>query len=393
MAEGNRWLRTHAHELNRQGKPWLLLVSMVSPHDIMYADANEPGEQVQVSQVGARLTHAPDNTLYQRKWRFPLSASRLQSLRASGRPPAQREYLEGWSYWLGTIPAQAAGMWEVFYNYYLNLIRDNDDTLATLLATLDELQLWDNTIVVRTADHGELAGSHGGLRGKGPFPYELQTHVPFVVVHPDRPGGRQCRAVTSHIDLLPTLVGLTGLPEEKRRQAMPELPGVDFSPLLGEPSEAAADAARPAALFNYVGLQTIDANYLKKIAPLQAHGKPAPPLAELHPNLSKRGFLNFVFDGRYKFARYFAPDNFNTPRTLQEILRDNDCELFDLQEDPHEMRNLVTEPRAHLDLILRLNEQLNGLIAKEVGANDGQFLPAVVRPRAVPSTARRLRAT
>jgi len=134
-------------------------------------------------------------------------------------------------------------------------------------------------------------------------------------------------------------------------------------------------------LFNYVGLQTIDANYLKKIAPLQAHSQPAPPLAQLHPNLSKRGFLNFVFDGRYKFARYYAPNAFNTPRTLEEILRWNDCELFDLEADPHEMTNLAIEPMRHLNLILRLNELMNSLMEVEVGSNDGQFLPAAVRPR------------
>jgi arylsulfatase A-like enzyme len=381
VAEGNRWLREHAGELNRQDQPWFLLISMVSPHDIMYADANPPGQQVQVSQVGAEITKPPANSLYGGKWKFPLSASRQQKLIAPGRPQAQREYLEGWSYWLGTIPADRPEMWEIFYNYYLNLIRDNDETLATLLSTLDELRLWDDTIVIFTADHGELAGSHGGLRGKGPFPYEQETHVPLVVVHPDYPGSAQCHAVTSHIDLLPTLVGLTGLSDQQRRAATSGMPGKDFSGLLARPRQAASDAIRPGALFNYVGLQTIDANYLKKIAPLQAHGKPAPPLAQLHPNLSKRGFLNFVFDGRYKFVRYYAPNAFNTPGTLEEIYRWNDCELFDLESDPHEMTNLATEPIQNRDLILRLNELLNRLLAAEVGKNDGQFLPAVVRPR------------
>jgi arylsulfatase A-like enzyme len=381
VAEGNRWLRTHAGDLNRQNKPWFLMISMVSPHDIMYADANPPGQQVQVSQVGAEITKPPANSVFGRKWKFPLSASRLQSLSAPGRPGAGRQYLEGWSYWLGTIPAQRREMWEIFYNYYLNLIRDNDQTLGTLLATLGELRLWDDTIVIFTADHGELAGSHGGLRGKGPFPYEQETHVPFVVVHPDYPGPAQCQAVTSHIDLLPTLAGLTGLPQPQRRAATSGMPGKDFSPLLARPHQAAADAVRPGALFNYVGLQTIDANYLKQIAPLQAHGKPAPPLAQLHPDLGKRGFVNFVFDGQYKFARYYAPNAFNTPRTLEEIFRWNDCELFDLESDPHEMTNLATEPMRQLDLILRLNELLNALLEAEVGSNDGQFLPAAVRPR------------
>jgi arylsulfatase len=288
VAEGNRWLRTHAHALNRKGKPWFLVISMINPHDIMYADANLPGEKVQVSEVKARLTAPPNNDLYKKKWDFSLSESRLQVVAGPGRPDAQRQYLLGWSYWLGNIPAERADMWRIFYNYYLNLLRDNDRTMHTVLDTLTALDLWKNTIVIQTADHGELAGSHGGLRGKGPFPYEQQAHVPFVVVHPDHPGGRRCAAVTSHIDLVPTLAGLTGLPEKARRAATRGMPGHDLSPLLARPAEARATSIRAGALFNYVGLLTIDANYLKKMAAPLSTGKYAPPLADVHPDLRSR---------------------------------------------------------------------------------------------------------
>src|SRR5208283_4308370 len=223
---------------------------------------------------------------------------------------------------------------------------------------------------------------HGGLRGKGPFPYEQETHVPFVVVHPDHPGGRKCQAVTSHIDLVPTLASLTGLPKEARTAATKGMPGHDLSVLLPKPEAAAANAVREGALFNYVGLLTVDAEYLKKMAAFLAVGKDAPPLTEVRPDLRKRGFLSFVFDGRYKFSRYYAPNAFNTPKTLEEILKQNDIELFDLEKDPHEITRLVLEPEKHKDVILRMNELLNKLIANEVGVNDGQFLPAPVRPKA-----------
>ena len=120
-------------------------------------------------------------------------------------------------------------MWSYFYNYYLNLIRDNDHGLQLLLNALDQLDLWKNTIVVVTADHGEMAGSHGGLRGKGPFAYELNSHIPLWIVHPDYAGGRTTTMLTSHLDLLPTLVGMTGLPQPQRQAAVKGLPGHDFS--------------------------------------------------------------------------------------------------------------------------------------------------------------------
>jgi arylsulfatase len=382
VAEGNRWLRTNAHELNRKGQPWFLVISMINPHDIMYANANLPGEQTQVSEVkGTTLTSPPRNTLYQRLWEFPLSPSRLQPVDGRGQPSAQMQYLVGWSYWMGDIPATRADMWQVFYNYYLNLLRDNDCMMQTVLDTLSELDLWEDTIVIQTADHGELAGSHGGQRGKGPFPFEEETHVPFVIVHPEHAGGRRCGAVTSHIDLVPTLAGLTGRSKEARAAATEGMPGYDLSPLLTN-----SDATlRAGALFNYVCLLTLDANYLKQVAPFLAAAKWAPPLSEVRPDLAKRGFLSFAFDGRYKFSRYYAPNAFNTPTTLEEIVKWNDLELFDLEEDPDEMTNLAVDVERHQETILRMNALLNELIAREVGVNDGKFLPSQLGHSITPS--------
>ena len=72
---------------------------------------------------------------------------------------------------------------------------------------------------------------------------------------------------------------------------------------------------------------------------------------------------------------------FNTPQTLDEILRNNDIQLFDLESDPNEMRNLAIEPEKNQATILRMNGLLNDLMAKEVGVNDGQFLPLEIRPK------------
>ncbi|HMF29275.1 MAG TPA: hypothetical protein VKE42_10915, partial [Candidatus Cybelea sp.] len=60
------------------------------------------------------------------------------------------------------------------------------------------------------------------------------------------------------------------------------------------------------------------------------------------------------------------------------IVKDNDVQLFDLQSDPQEMRNLALEPEKNRDMILRMNDLLNDLIASEVGANDGQFLKPII---------------
>ena len=380
-ALGVRWLRTKAHELNTQGKPWFLVVSLVSPHDIMYADANTKGRRIQFSKIGATITPPPDNQLFENQWKFPLSPSRDQPVDAPGRPAAQMEYHIGWSAFLGEIPDSRDDMWTIFYNYYLNLIRDSDRNLQLLFNAIGDLDLWKNTVVVATADHGELAGSHGGLRGKGPFAFEEMAHVPMVIAHPRYSGGGTCRALTSHIDLLPTLVGLSNAPRDRRPALTKGLPGKDFSILLQEPEKATPDAIRKGVLFNYVGLLTVDANYLVSACAENTTGKWVPPLSKVHPDLSKRGFLSFVFDGRYKYARYYAPNKFNTPTTLEQILGYNDIELFDLENDPHEMKNLAVEAQKNKATILRMNTLLNDLMATEVGVNDGSFLPDGVRPK------------
>jgi arylsulfatase len=379
-SDGVRWLRTNVRKSRRDGRPFFLVLRFLNPHDIMFADANVPGmKPVQKPGVPVFMPPLPANALYERQWDFALPPSLTESLTAKGMPPALAEYDKGWSGALGFVPPDRKDMWRIFYNYYLNCIRDNDRSLQLLVDALDDVDLWKDTAVVFTADHGEMAGAHGGLKGKGPFCYEANAHVPLIIAHPDAKPGTSCSALTSRLDLPPTFVGMTGLPEEKRAAAVKALPGQDFAPLLGNPESAAIDANRKGVLFNYVGLGTVDGKFLEAVMIGLAERKKAPPLTEI--DLNKRGFLSFTFDGRYKYGRFYAPNGFNTPKTLDEIFKSNDVQLFDLKNDPDEMENLALDRDKNGDTILRLNALLNDLMAHEVGVNDGKFLPEAVRPK------------
>jgi arylsulfatase A-like enzyme len=252
-AESVRWLRGNVPELRQSGQPFFMVVSFVNPHDIMYADANVPGTpQVQKAVVNDVLTAPPKNSLYGKRWNTAPSPTLQDALSAPGMPAALTDYHLGWSGALGSIPVNRPDMWRVFNDYYLNLIRDTDTSLQQLLDGLDELNLWENTVVIFTADHGEMAGDHGGLRGKGPFAYEGNSHVPLIVVHPNYPRGQSSAVLTSHLDLMPSLPGLAGVPEAQRREAVKDLPGRDFSGVLANAETAAPQAVRPGVLFNYV---------------------------------------------------------------------------------------------------------------------------------------------
>lgn len=375
-----RWLRTNTDSLRSENKPWFMVMSGVNPHDVMYADANLPGEKVQTSETGAKLTPPPEYNLYKKKWNFSLSPSLDESLKTTGHPSALLEYYTGWSEYLGYIPNTRKDMWKIFYNYYLNLIKDSDNSLSEVLDALDDLDVWKNTIVIFTADHGDMAGSHGGLRGKGPFVYENNAHVPMIIVHPDYKGGKTCKALTSHIDMIPTIVNMTNSSSDEIKEVLDGLPGKDISVVLGSPDTAQLDTVRDAILFNYVSLFTIDSVYTLYARTHCVEGESVPPLKEKHPDLSKRGFLSFVFNGRYKFGRYYSPDNFNTPLLLEDIYKNNDIQLFDLTNDPDEVKNMAVDSEKNKDIILKMNTLLNDMIKKEVGNNNGQFLPEAVRP-------------
>ena len=104
-----------------------------------------------------------------------------------------------------------------------------DACTSDLLATLDELGIADDTIVVFTSDHGDMHGSQGQLAKEQPWDESIL--VPFILRYP-AVLGRGPRALSmpiSTVDILPTLVGLAGLPLPGASAA---LPGRDLSPVL-----------------------------------------------------------------------------------------------------------------------------------------------------------------
>lgn len=374
------WLRRQGRALADDGKPWMLGVSFVNPHDIMYFNTDAPGERVQ--DTGHLLMHAaraPEHEAFGARWNAPLPATWEQPVRAPGRPAAHAEFVRAWGYTLGHVPPEPA-RWKRFSDYYFNCLRLVDRQVEALLRELDALDLTRSTIVVFTSDHGEMGGAHG-LRGKGPFAYEEAIHLPLHVVHPDVRGGQDCRALTSHIDLVPSLLAMAGVgPGRSGELAGRELPGRDIGPALADPGRADLHAVRDGVLFTYSGLATNDSEITRIVAAAKAAGRD--PKAALRssghrPDLTKRGSLRTVFDGRHKFTRYFAPLERHRPRDLDELYRRNDVELFDLRRDPGETINLAAQKGANAELVMAMSAKLEAMIEAEIGVDDGREMPPV----------------
>lgn len=366
------WLRGKARELGSENKPWFMAVNLVNPHDVMYYNTDLPGKPArQAATAMMSLNHDPATEQFRQQWDVRLPASRNQPVTGPGRPAAHDSYANARGGLVGRVPVDDS-RWRRLNNYYLNCIEDVDRHVLQILDELDDLGMLDNTIVVYTADHGELGGAHG-LSGKGATTYREQQNVPLIISHPDFPGGKRCRAVTSHVDIAATLVSLAGGDDA----AQGDLPGRDISHLLEDPQSAKIDTLRPGALFNYNMFAYLDGEFMMNISEfIRGGGKPADiPSKGWRPDLTRRGAIRSVYDGRYKLSRYFAPRDHHTPRSLEELFAHNDIELFDLETDPDEMNNLAMDQRVNGDLLVAMNDKLNALVESEVGEDAGEMLP------------------
>lgn len=99
---------------------------------------------------------------------------------------------------------------EALANYY-SLISMVDDNIGRTIRHLEERGLLDNTIVIYTSDHGDFAGEHGQIGKNAPGAYESLYRIPMLFYWKGRFGREVSYNMVDNVDFFPTICGLLGL--------------------------------------------------------------------------------------------------------------------------------------------------------------------------------------
>ncbi|MDG2083363.1 MAG: sulfatase [Planctomycetota bacterium] len=195
---------------------------------------------------------------------------------------------------------------------YGDVIREIDDSVGQIVAALEKNNILDNTLVIFTSDngpwlsYGDHAGTTGGLReGKGTT-FEGGVRVPFVARFPGViPAGKECNTPCMTIDILPTLVELTGGTSPDK-----EIDGVSILPQLR--GDVAAAPPHKALYFWY------------HRGDLEA---------------MRMGQWKLHFPHNYRSLEGRPPGNNGIPAKYNYKMR-TELALYDLESDPHETKDL-----------------------------------------------------
>jgi arylsulfatase len=154
---------------------------------------------------------------------FPMSHRRDREL--DNKPPSHRKSLENTAGF--DLRTMSTTDLERIKSYYYGMISLNDKYIGRMLESLAAAGLSERTVVVLTADHGEMLGDHGLLFKAGYF-YEEVVRAPLILRAPGKlPAGRRIDGMTEAIDIMPTVLDLLGIRRSERVQGNSLLPVIE----------------------------------------------------------------------------------------------------------------------------------------------------------------------
>ncbi len=385
-------------------RPFLLVASFVNPHDIVLFPAWVRRNPIQPSPLDPP----------------PIPPAPTEDEDLSTKPAAQIAFRE--AYYSGYGPARAVARTykrnaQRYRDLYYRLHAEVDTPIDRVRRAVTEGGATgepDDTVLVRTADHGDLLGAHGGLHQKWFNLYDEATRVPFVIArvgsHPTPP--RTVTTPTSHVDLVPTLLSAAGVDVDAVATALGKsfsevhpLPGRDLMPVV---EGAPADDSRPVYLMTRDNMLEGDTGASGVARALKLTSNPPAPLRIRVPAHTAANFEGLVvrvdesaarggaghlwklvrtFDDPGTWTepgvRHLAADGMGGQMYRSDPL-DDQWELYDLTDDAIEAGNRWTDPDLH-DLRAHLRSQLKYVRAESVPERNQPWPYAVRRPPRTPS--------
>jgi arylsulfatase A-like enzyme len=353
-------------------RPFLLVASFVNPHDIVLFPTWALRSPLKPSPLDPP--------------QVPPAPTADEDLRS--KPSAQIAFRE--AYYSGYGPAGAIQqVYERFgqryRDLYYRLHAEVDTPVDRVRRAVTDGS--ENAVLVRTSDHGDLLGAHGGLHQKWFNLYDEATRVPLSIA---RIGGQNTEArvvgaPTSHIDLVPTLLAAAGVDVDAVAEALRgsfsevhPLPGRNLMPVV---DGAPTDDDRAVYLMTRDNMLEGDSGASGLGRRLKQTTNPPAPLRIRIPAHTPANFEGVVvrIDGRlWKLVRSFDdPSTWTEPGVRQlaangfggEVYRtsplDDQWELYDLTSDPDEAENRWSDPGLH-DLRNQLRMRLKEGRARSV---------------------------
>ncbi|HET7591282.1 MAG TPA: sulfatase-like hydrolase/transferase [Solirubrobacterales bacterium] len=280
--------------------PFFLVISLVNPHDVLFYPSRTFEESGYDDSWLAGEIELPPTFEESLKTKPTVQESFRRVMSLTGEPKSE---------------AEKRG----YLNFYGNLMRSSDNYVVEVLDKLEAQGLLDDTLIIRTSDHGEMGLSHGGLRQKNFNFYEETLKVPLVYSNPKMfPRPVTSDALVSHVDLLPTLASLAGAPKSARRNWQ----GVDYSDIVLNPRRG--KKAQDYVAFTYDDFQS---------------GQPTGPYPK-EPN-----HVTSIREKRWKLAKYSdietTVDGATGAITEKPGPKPPQWEMYDLKADPYEEVNLA----------------------------------------------------
>jgi len=335
-----------ALEEDDSDQPWLAVASFTNPHDIVF-----------FGTPWLSFGYHSDFPDFIRNLALPMPPTRCEDL--STKPRAQKDYAEKYGEMFFRNPTVPQYFQMYYYLQYLV-----DQEIHKVYRKLRDSRFFDNTIVVYTSDHGDMLGAHGGMHQKWYNAYEETVHVQLVISNPTLfDGQKHSHALSSHVDLIPTLMGLAGIdPEEAAARLRPShsevhpLVGADLSELVG--SGGASGSGDEALYF------MTDDEVSEGLSDVNPRGNPYSPITEPCHLETVITHLPGEHGEKqlWKYSRYYSNPRFwggasnpDQAVTMQPEGGPAEFELYNLSEDPLETINLAGtcgQQRAH-DTVIR----------------------------------------